>query len=198
MVRIRSTQRMIVVGLVMVAAALGLSSMSVGAEPARQAPYPPPCPCALVLLSGEATATIGDCISITCRVTDGAGSPAAGVECKMSVLSQPGTGATLTPASATSDEKGETSAQLCVGRAAGSIVVLGQTECCQGQLEVMAQLPPPLAQSPQPPVVPPATGAGTGGGDSWSASLIAICGAIALAAGSVLVWQIGSRRRRSS
>ena len=198
MVRIRSTQRMIVVGLVMVAAALGLSSMSVGAEPARQAPYPPPCPCSLVLLSGEATATIGDCISITCRVTDGAGAPVAGVECPMSIPSQPGTEARLTAASAMTDENGEATAELCVGRAAGSIVVLGQTECCQGQLEVMAQPPPPLSQSPQPPVGPPATGAGTGGGDSWPASLIAIGSAVGLAAGSVFVWQIGSRRRRSS
>jgi hypothetical protein len=198
MVRIRSTQRMIVVGLVMVAAALGLSSMSVGAEPARQAPYPPPCPCSLVVLSGEATATINDCISITCRVTDGQGAPVAEIECPMSIASQPGTEARLTAASAMTDENGEATAELCVGRVLGSIVVLGQTECCQGQLEVITQPPPPLAPPPQPPAGPPATGAGTGGGDSWPASLIAIGSAVGLAAGSVFVWQIGSRRRRSS
>ena len=48
------------------------------------------------------------------------------------------------------------------------------------------------------PTVPPATGGGMGGGNSQSAPLMAIGGAIALAAGAAVVWRIGSRPHRSS
>jgi hypothetical protein len=117
----------------------------------------------------------------------------------MSILSQPGTDAALTPASALTDEEGEAAAELCVGSASGPIVVVAEAECCQGQVQVVVQPPTPTAVLPEvtPPAVPPPTGVGTGDGNSWSASLIAIGGAVALAAGAVLVWGMGSRRRRS-
>lgn len=111
MVRILSTPGMIVVGVFMVAAALGLFSTSVGAAPPPQYPYP-----------GERPAV----------------TPTA-----------------VLPYVATPEVTGT-------------------------------------------PAVPPPTGAGTGDGDSWSAPLIAIGSAIALAAGAAVVWRIGSRGHRSS
>jgi hypothetical protein len=203
MVHIPSTPRMILVGFVMLAVALGLFLMSVGATPPGQEPYPPPypspCPCAVVVSTGETAPSTGECIPIICRVTDAAGAPAVEVGCTMSILSQPGTDATLTAASAMTNEKGEAAAELCVGSAPGPIVVVAEAECCQGQVQVVVQPPTPTAVLPEltPPAVPPSTGVGTGDGNSWSASLIAIGSAIALAAGAVLVWGIGSRRRRS-
>jgi len=198
MVRHRSKQSVILVGLAVLAATLGLHSMSAGAAPPPQEPYPPPCPCSLVVVTAEGAPSLGSCIPITCQVTDGAGSPTVGVVCTLSILSQPGTGATLTPASATSDEKGETSAQLCVGSTAGSIVVKGETECCQGQVQVTVHAPPVVAPETLTPVAPPATGSGTTGGDSWLIPLVAICSAMVLAAGAVLVWRTGVRRHQSS
>ena len=203
MVRIASTLGMIVVGFVMLAVALGLFLMPVGATPPGQEPYPPPypspCPCAVVVSTGETAPSTGECIPIICRVTDAAGALAVEIGCTMSILSQPGTDAALTPASAMTDEKGEAAAELCVGSAPGPIVVVAEAECCQGQVQVVVQPPTPTAVLLEltPPAVPPSTGAGTGDGNSWSASLIAIGGAVALAAGAALVWGIGSRRHRS-
>ena len=203
MVHIPSTPRMILVGFVMLAVALGLFLMPVGATPPGQEPYPPPypspCPCAVVVSAGEAAPSTGECIPIICRVTDAAGAPAVEIACTMSILSQQGTDAALTPASAMTDEKGEAAAELCVGSAPGPIVVVAEAECCQGQVQVVVQAPTPTAVLPEltPPAAVPPTGVGTGDGNSWSAPLIAIWGAVALAAGAVLVWGIGSRRHRS-
>ena len=201
MVHIPSTPRMILIGFVMLAAALGLFLMPVGATPPGQEPYPPPypspCPCTVVVSAGEAAPSTGECIPIVCRVTDAEDAPAVEVGCTMSILSQPGTDAALTPASAVTDEKGEAAAELCVGSAPGPIVVLAKADCCQGQVQVTVQPPTSVLPESTPPAAPPSTGAGTGDGNSWSAPLIAIWGAVALAAGAVFVWGIGSRRRQS-
>jgi len=198
---------MIVVGFAMLAAGLGLFSMSVGAAPPQQEPEPGEvyqvAECVVLVVVGEAAPTTGECILITCGVTDDAG-PVAGIVCALSISSQPGTDASLTPASVTTDEKGEGTAELCVGGTAGPITVLADADCGQGQVQVAVQRPTAvLPEEAAPtvvvaPVAAPPTGAGTGGGDSWSAPLIAIWSATALAAGAVLVWRIGSRRRRSS
>jgi hypothetical protein len=201
-VHIPSTPRMILIGFIMLAAALGLSLMPVGATPPGQEPYPPPypspCPCVVLVSAGEAAPSTGECIPIICRVTDAEDTPAVEVECTMSILSQPGTDATLTPASAMTDEKGEATAELCVGSAPGPIVVLAEAECCQGQVQVTVRAPTAVLPESTPPAAAPSTGAGTGDGSSWSAPLIAIWSAAALAAGAVFVWGIGGRRRRSS
>ena len=60
MVRILSTLLAVVVGLVMVAAAVGLSSMSADAAPPQQEPaYPGICPCVVTVSVGKATPTLG-------------------------------------------------------------------------------------------------------------------------------------------
>lgn len=202
MVRTRSTPLMIVVGLAMVVAALGLSSTEAEAAPPQQEPvYPEVCPCAVEVSVGGGTVLTEECVSVVCRATDTAGAPVVNLECRMSVIAQPGTDATVTPASVMTDENGEAEALLCAGSTAGSIVVEAETDCCgsKGQLEVAtgSAIQTPL---PTPTVLPP-TGVGTGGGNSSSMPLIAIWSAIALgalAAGSVLAWQIGGWRRRSS
>ena len=198
MVRILSTLLAVVVGLVMVAAAVGLFSISTAeADPAQQPPYPTVCPCTAEVSVGAGTVLTDECVSVAVRTTKN-GEPNPGVECKMSVIAQPGTDATVTPASVTTDENGEATVLLCAGTTAGSIVVEAETDCCgsKGQLEVTTLTS--TGAPPATPAVPPATGAGTSGGNSSPASLIAICSAIAVAAGAVLVWRIGSRRRRSS
>jgi len=199
MVRILSTPRMIIVGFVMVAAALGLFSISTAeGGPAQQPPYPTVCPCAAELSVAGGTALTNECVSVTIRTTKD-GNPNGGVKCKMSVIAQPGTGAYVDPTEVTTDENGVATVQLCAGTTAGSIVVKAKTDCCgsEGQLEVTTATS--TQETPLPtPKVPPATGVGTGGGNSSSMPLIAIWSAIAVAAGAVLVWRIGSRRRRSS
>jgi len=202
MVRILSTLLAVVVGLVMVAAAVGLFSISTAeADPAQQPPYPTVCPCTAEVSVGAGTVLTDECVSVALRTTKN-GMPNPGVECKMSVIAQPGTDATVTPASVTTDENGEATVLLCAGTTAGLIVVEAETDCCgsKGQLEVITEGPPGVGPTPTPKV-PPATGVGTGGGNSSSMPLIAIWSAIALgalAAGSVLAWQIGGWRRRSS
>jgi hypothetical protein len=203
MLWIPSMPRVIVVGLFMVAAALGLSFMSADAAPPQQDPYPPVCPCVVTVSVGEAAASTGDCIPVTCKAADTEGAPVVDLECTMSVISQPGTGATVTPASAMTDENGEATAELCVGSAPGPVVVLAETECCgsQGQVEVTVPAPTAVEEevaTPAPPAAPPATGGGISGGGSSPAPLIAVLSGIALAVGSLLVWRTGSRRRRSS
>jgi hypothetical protein len=188
-----SKRSVILVGLAVLAAALGLHSMSAGAAPPQQEPYPPPCPCTLVLVAADSVISPGECTQIICRVTDGSGSPTAGIECKLSILSQPGSGATVAPASAISDQKGETEAELCAGSSAGAIVVKGETECCQGQVQLTVQAPPVAAET-LTPVAPPSTGSGTTGSSSWPIPLIAIC---AWCRGrSLLVWRTSVGRRR--
>lgn len=199
MVRTLSTPLMIVVGLAMVAAAVGLFSMSTAeAAPPQQPPYPEVCPCAAEVSVGGGTVLTDECVSVAIRTTKN-GNPNPGVECKMSVVEEPGTDeATVNPESVTTDENGEAEFVLCTGSTPGSIVVEAETDCCgsKGQLEVTTLTS--TGAPPATPAVPPATGAGTSGGNSSPASLIAICSAIAVAAGAVLVWRIGSRRRRSS
>jgi hypothetical protein len=187
----------ILVGLAVLAAALGLNSMSAGAAPPQQEPYPPPCPCTLVLVAADSVISPGECTQIICRVTDGAGSPEAGVDCSLSILSQPGTGATVVPASAMTDENGEAEAELCAGSSAGSIVLKGETECCQGQVQLTVQAPPVAAET-LTPVAPPSTGSGTVGGNSLPIPLIAICSATLLATAALLVWRTSVGRRQSS
>jgi hypothetical protein len=200
MVRTLSTPLVVVVGLVMLAAALGLSSTAAQAAPPEQPPYPAVCPCVVEVSVGEATPTLGDCIPITCKAASTAGVPVVDLVCTMSVVSPPGTDATVTPASVKTDGNGEATAQLCVGSVAGSVVVEAVTDCCgsTGQVEVTAEQATSTLTDVSGPVTAPPTGAGTGGGNSSPASLIAICSAVALAAGAVFVWQMGSRRRRSS
>jgi hypothetical protein len=196
MVRRCSIQRMIFVGLATLAAAVGLFSMPAGAAPPLQEPYPPPCPCTLVLQTTKAVTTPGECIPVTCRVTDGTGSPAVDLVCDLSIVSQPGTDAALTPPSAMTDQNGETETELCVGSAPGSIEVKGESECCEGQLKVTVQMPP-LAEE-LIPSAPPATGSGTSGGSSWPVPLMAICSAMLLAAGAALVWRAHAGQSQSS
>jgi hypothetical protein len=201
MVCIASRPRMVVVALFTVAVALGVFLVPARAGPAQQPPYPAPCPCVVVVSAGEAVPSIGECIPIMCRVTDTEGAPVVDLECMMSVVSQPGTDASLTPASAMTDEKGEATVGLCVGSTSGSIVVLAETDCCdsQGQVEVTAQMPLPVVAPEVSPVAPPPTGAGTGAsGDSWPVSLIAIWSAIAVAAVAVFAWQVSSWRHRNT
>ena len=201
MVRTLSTPLAVVVGLAMVAAAFGLFSISTAeAGPPEQPPYPTVCPCAAEVSVGGGTVVTDECVSVAIRTTKD-GLPNPGVNCKMSVIAQPGTDAYVDPTEVTTDENGEAEVLLCAGTTAGLIVVEAETDCCgsKGQLEVTAATS--TGAPPATPVAPPATGVGTGGDDSWPASLMAICSAIALGAlgaGSVLAWQIGGWRRRSS
>ena len=194
-------QGMIPVGFVVLAAALGLFLTPVGAAPPQQNIYPPVGPCVLVVSAAEVAPSTGECLPITCQVMDAEGAPSIDVECTPSISSQPGTDAALTPTSAMTDEKGEATAELCVGSTPGPIVVLAEAEGCQGQVQVTVQASTavlPVQATVTAPAAPPATGAGMGGGDSSSAPLIAIWGAIALAVGGVMVWRIGSGRRQRS
>lgn len=195
MVRISWSLPMIGIGLLTVIGTLGLSSMSARA----QDPYPPVCPCAVTVSIDEATLSAGDCVPVICKATEN-GNPKVDLECTMSVISQPGTDASVTPASAMTDANGEATAELCVGSTAGQVVVLGQTECCgsEGQIEVTVPAPAVVLPEAAEPVAAPATGGGTSSGGSSPAWLIAMCSGIALAGMSLVVWRIGSRRRSNS
>jgi hypothetical protein len=203
MVRILSTPLTIVVGLVMVAAALGLFSISTAeGGPPEQPPYPTVCPCAAEVSVGAGTVLTDECVSVAVRTTKN-GEANGGVVCKMSVIGPPGTGAYVDPEEVTTDENGEANVVLCGASIPGSYVVKAETDCCgsEGQLKVES-LGSSTQQTPLPtPTKLPETGVGTGRDSSSSMPLLAIWSAIALgalAAGSVLAWQIGGWRSRGS
>jgi len=113
--------RSIVTTGILVALAASLLALPLFHEVAR-AQYPPPT--GNVTLTAETTtATAGSSVPISATIRDQYGSVVAGVACKFSVISQPGTDASVVSGPFTTDASGVAQTTLSAGSTAGTIVV---------------------------------------------------------------------------
>ncbi len=174
-------------------AAAALLASAWGAT-AALAQYPPPTGNVTVTTS-SATAPLGGTVTLTLTVKDVNGAPVANRACTLSIASQPGTGASVTPASATTNASGVVSANLSVGTTAGVVSVSAN---CGGVLGVASVNVGGVQTAPSSGVGLPATGTGinSSGTSGITYVFIALAAAgvlIALSAGGVTV---ASKRRR--
>lgn len=128
------------------------------------AQYPPPAGTVTGASDADAAPT-GGSVEVTCTVLDTAGAPVAGEACTFTIVSQPGTDASIGTGSVTeiTDADGVATATLNVGSTAGDIVVEVEARGLSSQVTVTAGGEPGIA----PPAVPsapisqlPATGGG--------------------------------------
>ena len=89
---------------------------------AARAQYPPPTG-NVTLTAGTTTTTPGSSVPISATIRDQYGSVVAGVACTFSIISQPGTGASVVPGPFTTDLNGLARTTLSAGSTAGTIVV---------------------------------------------------------------------------
>ena len=178
------------------------------------AQYPPPVGSVTAGVSNPAPGT-GATVTATCVVVDSQGQPVADEPCTFTIISQPGTDATLGAPSVTANTnaQGIATAVLSVGTKSGAIVVGVSAMGVESQVTVNAQAPaatvPPGAQpGAAPPTLPPGAQPGaappTGAGDGeegrgptavWG---VAIGAAVGLALASLFLWRAAVRRPKGS
>lgn len=128
------------------------------------AQYPPPA--GSVTASAEADAAATDAsVDITCTVLDTAGAPVANEPCTFTIVSQPGTDASIgsDPVTKVTDANGVATATLHTGSTPGVIVVEVEAQGAPSQVSITTGAEPGIAppSSPSEPVSQlPATGAG--------------------------------------
>lgn len=150
------------------------------------AQYPPPAG-TVTGASDTAAAPTGASVDVTCTVQDSAGAPVANEPCTFTIVSQPGTDASIGSLSVTkiTDANGVATATLYTGSTPGVIVVDVEARGLSSQVSVATGvepgIAPPTAPSQPAPPAPqlPATGAG-GIADTWRND--ATNGALALGA----------------
>ena len=150
-----------------------------------RAQYPPPQGNCVVTTSATTQAT-GGSVTVTVTVRDATGNPVANTPVTLAVTKQPGSGATITPASGSTNASGQISGTLNVGNAAGAVEVTAtpaDTSCrasvVSGQGAVAAE------------VALPNTGDGASVGGA-STAMLALIGALAV--GGSLAAAAGLRR----
>jgi hypothetical protein len=152
------------------------------------AQYPPPVGSVTTSVSETAPAT-GASVTCTCKVLDTVGNPVAGEVCTFTIVSQPGTDAHLSAATATTNAQGIATVTLLTGSAAGSIVVNSTARGIQSQATVTTKAATPVATTaPATPGAAPPTGAGQGeGGTPVVLWIMAIGAAVVLGLASLFV-----------
>jgi hypothetical protein len=182
-----------VVVLAVVAALIGSLSVK------QTAAYPQPSG-SVTLTGSSTTVSVGGSTELTLEVVDSAGSPVAGKACTLYISSQPGTDASITQDSATTDAGGVITGTLYVGTTRGTVEITANCGNLFAGLSVVAG----TAAAPQAPVEPgritmPPTGVGPAAdGETYGLGpIIALLagGFVTLAAGSVLF--LRARRVRS-
>jgi hypothetical protein len=152
------------------------------------AQYPPPVGSVDTSVSDPTPAT-GASVTCTCEVLDTVGNPVAGEVCTFTIVSQPGTDASLSSITAITNAQGIATVTLFTGSTLGSIVVSSEARGIQSQATVTAEAATPVV--PATPAVPglaPPTGAGQGdGGTPLALWIVAIGAAGALGLASLLV-----------
>jgi hypothetical protein len=152
------------------------------------AQYPPPAGAVTVSVDETAPPT-GGSVEVTCTVVDSAGAPVANEPCTFTIVSQPGTDASLGTTSVTvvTDDDGVATAILSTGSTPGLIVVevkaLGVSSRVSVATGVEPGLAPPTGTSGAPAAVP-ASGAGgmaDGGPLNGALAIGALAGAVVLA-----------------
>ena len=86
-----------------------------------------PPPGAVTVAASDPTPTVGATVTVSVTVVDANGDPVGDADCTFSVVSQPGTDASVDGAPVTTDSAGNASTSLNVGSTAGTIEV--QADC---------------------------------------------------------------------
>ena len=86
-----------------------------------------PPPGAVTVAASDSTPTVGATVTVSVTVVDANGDPVGDADCTFSVVSQPGTDASVDDAPVTTDSAGNASISLNVGSTAGTIEV--QADC---------------------------------------------------------------------
>ena len=162
--------KLIVAGMVSVAI-LAATAPSRGAH----AQYPPPNGNCVIVTSASASAP-GGSVNVTVTVRDGNGNPSANVPVPVNVTRQPGTDASVTVGSSTTNASGVVSGTLKVGTTGGAIDVTASPAgmSCKATVTVGASA---VASE----VALPNTGAGSSSGGTssivWASLMLAVAGA---------------------
>jgi len=130
------------------------------------AQYPPPVGSVTTTASNTSPAT-GASVIVTCTVLDTQGNPVANEPCTFTIVSQPGTDATLegaTTVTKTTNAQGKATAVLSAGSAPGQIVVSTSARSITSQVTVSAQAAAPAPTATLPPGAVPGAAPPTGGG----------------------------------
>jgi hypothetical protein len=183
-----------VVALAVVAALIGSLSVKETAAYGQ--------PTGSATLSGSSTTvSVGGSTELTLTVVNSAGNPWAGKSCELYISSQPGTDASVTQDSATTDAQGAISGILYAGTAQGTVEITANCGNLFAGLSVVAGA---AVAPPQAPVEPgfitlPPTGVGPAAdGETYGLGLVIALlavGSLTLTAGSLLF--LKARRVRS-
>lgn len=149
------------------------------------AQYPPPTG-NVTLVAGTINPVAGTIVPITATVRDQYGSTVAGVACTFSIVSQPGTNASVAPGPVTTDVNGAASTTLNTGTTPGTVVVGAICGEYSSQVSVVVGAPAPA--------LPPT---GTGDADMpagfvWTLAAVAT---MALGIGGMLAIMAARRAR---
>ena len=149
------------------------------------AQYPPPVGSVTTSLSDPTPAT-GSSVTVTCTVLDTVGNPVAGEVCVFTIVSQPGTDASLSSATAVTNAQGIATVTLFTGSTSGTIVVEAEARSIESQATAITEAATPTV--PATPGAAPPTGVGQGnGGTPLALWIVAIGAAGALGLASLLV-----------
>jgi hypothetical protein len=169
------------------------------------AQYPPP--------AGSVTAGVsnptpgpGASVTVTCTVLNNQGQPVANEPCTFTIVSQPGTDASLGAPSvtATTNAQGIATAVLSVGTTPGAIVVKTSAMGVQSQVTVSPKAATAVPAATVPPGAQPGAAPPTGAGEPGEGEIpplvwgVAIGAAVGLALASLFLWQAAVRRPKRS
>jgi hypothetical protein len=168
--------------------AFGLLVALVIAGGTASAQYPPPVGSVTAALSDPTPAT-GTSVTCTCTVLDTVGNPVADEVCEFTIVSQPGTDASLSSTTAVTNAQGIAIVTLFTGSTAGAISVSAEARSIESQATAVAEAATPVVPTvPAAPGAAPPTGAGQGdGGTPLALWIVAIGSAGALGLASLLI-----------
>jgi hypothetical protein len=150
------------------------------------AQYPPPAGAVTVGVDETAPPT-GGSVEVTCTLVDSSGAPVANEAVTFTIVSQPGTDASLTSVTVVTDDDGVATATLYTGSTPGLIVVEAEALGTSSQVSVATGVEPGAAPPTGPsgsPAAVPASGAGVmaGSGPLYGPLAVgALVGAVVLA-----------------
>ena len=146
------------------------------------AQYPPPTGNCVITTSATAGAP-GSTVTVTVTVRDSNGNPAANVPVPLNVTKQPGTGASVTPANATTDASGVATGTLTLGSTGGLVEVTASPSGVSCKASVTAGTAAVAAGVNLPSTGDGATASSTALPHLLAALLLAGAGAVVVGAG---------------
>ena len=169
------------------------------------AQYPPPAGSVTGSVNNPAPSP-GASVTVTCTVTNSQGQPVANEPCTFSIVSQPGTNASLGAPSVTANTnaQGIATAVLSVGTTPGAIVVKVSAMGVQAQVTVSPKAATTVPAATVPPGAQPGAAPPTGAGEAGESEIpplvwgVAIGAAVGLALASLFLWQAAARRPKHS